>query len=64
MIRRATHFPKSAIMNYDVWGSFSSGVGPNAPLDDACAPAKEGSATSAVKAWTAAGFPASKVRVS
>lgn len=50
-----------AIMSYDVWGSWSTTVGPNAPLDDSCAPAKEGSATSAVKAWTAAGFPASKV---
>jgi len=48
-------------MNYDVWGSFSASVGPNAPLDDSCAPTKGGSATSAVKAWKAAGFPASQV---
>ncbi|TFY56462.1 hypothetical protein EVJ58_g7623 [Rhodofomes roseus] len=33
-------------MNYDVWGSFSS---------------SEGSATSAVKAWSAAGFKADKI---
>ena len=46
-------------MNYDVWGSWSSGVGPNAPLDDSCAPAGDqgGSAVSAVKAWSNAGFP-------
>jgi chitinase len=49
-----------AIMNYDVWGSWSTGVGPNAPLDDSCAPVKAGSATSALQAWTSAGFPASK----
>ncbi|KAF9527486.1 glycoside hydrolase family 18 protein [Crepidotus variabilis] len=50
-----------AIMNYDIWGSWSTGAGPNAPLDDSCAPQAEGSATSAVKAWTAAGFPASQI---
>ena len=46
-------------MDFDVWGSWSSSVGPNAPLNDACAPAvdQEGSAVSAVKAWSAAGFP-------
>ena len=46
-------------MNYDVWGSWSDSVGPNAPLDDSCAPTQdqEGSAMSAVKAWTKAGFP-------
>jgi len=47
-------------MNYDVWGSWSTGVGPNAPLDDSCAPTKTGSASSGVKAWESAGFPASK----
>ncbi|KAK7047928.1 hypothetical protein VNI00_006256 [Paramarasmius palmivorus] len=50
-----------AIMNYDVWGSWSSTVGPNSPLDDACAPTKAGSAVSAVKAWTDAGFPANQI---
>ncbi|KAH8115964.1 glycoside hydrolase [Phellopilus nigrolimitatus] len=53
-----------SIMNYDVWGSFSKTVGPNAPLNDTCAPSaadKQGSAVSAVAAWTAAGFPASKI---
>ena len=52
-----------AIMNYDVYGSWSTAVGPNAPLDDSCAPAgqQQGSATSAVKAWTAAGFPANQL---
>jgi len=50
-------------MNYDVWGSFSDTVGPNAPLDDSCAPApnQQGSAVSAVKAWTQANFPANKI---
>ncbi|KAI0340359.1 glycoside hydrolase [Trametopsis cervina] len=52
-----------ALMNYDVWGSWSDAVGPNAPLDDTCAPAadQQGSAVSAVKAWTAAGFPAKQI---
>ncbi|KAG7097363.1 hypothetical protein E1B28_004713 [Marasmius oreades] len=52
-----------AIMNYDVWGPWSSQVGPNAPLDDTCVSSDKqaGSAVSAVKAWTAAGFPASKI---
>ncbi|KAI0360379.1 glycoside hydrolase [Trametes cingulata] len=52
-----------AIMNYDVWGAWSSAVGPNAPLNDTCAaPAdQQGSAVSAVKAWTDAGFPANQL---
>ncbi|PFH47381.1 glycoside hydrolase family 18 protein [Amanita thiersii Skay4041] len=50
-----------SIMEYDVFGSWSQTVGPNAPLDDSCAPQPQGSATSAVKAWTSAGFPANKV---
>ena len=48
-------------MNYDIWGSWDSTVGPNAPLDDSCAADKQGSAMSAVKAWTSAGFPANKI---
>lgn len=46
------------IMNYDIWGSWSSAVGPNAPLDDACASGanQQGSAKSAVAAWTKAGM--------
>ncbi|KIK70248.1 glycoside hydrolase family 18 protein [Collybiopsis luxurians FD-317 M1] len=50
-----------SIMNYDIWGSWSSTVGPNAPLNDTCAPTKDGSAVSAVKAWTSAGFPADQI---
>ena len=52
-----------AIMNYDVWGSWSSSVGPNAPLNDTCASGadQQGSAVSAVKAWTDAGFPANQL---
>ncbi|KAG5654588.1 hypothetical protein H0H81_011563 [Sphagnurus paluster] len=52
-----------AIMNYDIWGPWSPTVGPNAPLDDACAAPsnRQGSATSAVKKWVEAGIPASKL---
>lgn len=52
------------IMNYDVYGdTFSKVVGPNSPLDDSCAAAADqtGSATSAVKLWTAAGFSAKQI---
>ncbi|KAF5353740.1 hypothetical protein D9758_008635 [Tetrapyrgos nigripes] len=51
------------IMNYDVWGSWSSGVGPNAPLNDTCAAPdnQQGSAVSAIKAWTDAGVPLEKI---
>lgn len=48
-------------MNYDIWGSWSATVGPNAPLNDSCAPSPEGSAVSAVKAWSSAGFPTQKI---
>jgi chitinase len=50
-------------MNYDIWGSWSTGIGPNAPLDDSCAPTQAGSAKSAVAAWTGAKFPANQVEV-
>lgn len=51
------------VMNYDVYGTFSSVTGPNSPLNDACAPSgdQQGSAVSAVAAWTAAKFPANKI---
>ncbi|KAF5358984.1 hypothetical protein D9758_004836 [Tetrapyrgos nigripes] len=51
------------IMNYDIWGPWSSSVGPNAPLDDTCAaPAnQQGSAVFAVQKWTEAGFPADQI---
>ena len=51
-------------MVYDVWGSWADFVGPNAPLADSCAAAnlQQGSAESAVAAWTAAKFPINKVR--
>ena len=47
-----------SIMNYDIWGSWNSVVGPNSPLDDSCAvPAHQmGSAVSEVKAWQNAGM--------
>ncbi|KLO18737.1 glycoside hydrolase [Schizopora paradoxa] len=51
------------IMNYDVWGSWSTGVGPDAPLNDSCAATanQQGSAVSAIKAWTKAGMPPSQI---
>jgi chitinase len=51
------------IMNYDIWGSWSSAVGPNAPLNDSCAaPAnQQGSAVFAVNQWTNAGFPIGQI---
>ena len=52
-----------AIMNYDIWGSWSAAVGPNAPLNDTCADAanQQGSAVSAVRAWHAAGIPLNQI---
>jgi hypothetical protein len=46
-------------LSYDVWGSWSTSVGPNGPLNDTCAAAanQDGSAVSAVAAWHAAGIP-------
>jgi chitinase len=48
-------------MNYDIWGSWSPTIGPNAPLEDSCAPSPQGSAKSAVKDWSSAGFPPNKI---
>jgi chitinase len=48
-------------MNYDVWGSWSVGVGPNAPLEDSCSTYRAGSAVDAINAWTAAQFPANQI---
>jgi len=52
-----------AIMNYDIWGGWSTAVGPNAPLDDSCAPSEDqqGSAVTAIEAWTGAGIPAYQI---
>ncbi|KAI0319002.1 chitinase [Amylostereum chailletii] len=52
-----------AIMNYDIWGSWSTSAGPNAPLDDACAlpTYQKGSAMGAVNKWHAAGIPLEKL---
>ena len=52
-----------AVMNYDVWGSWSPAVGPNAPLNDTCAPPQyqQGSAVSAVQAWRSAGLPSDQL---
>lgn len=52
-----------AVMNYDIWGSWSPAVGPDAPLNDTCASPQyqQGSAMSAVQAWTTAGLPTSQL---
>ncbi|KAJ7586301.1 chitinase [Mycena floridula] len=53
-----------AIMNYDVWSNeFSPTAGPNAPLNDTCAPTADqtGSAVSSVQAWLNAGFPVNQI---
>ncbi|KAJ7639210.1 chitinase [Roridomyces roridus] len=52
-----------ALMVYDVGGEWSPVVSPNGPLKDACAPAdfQQGSATSAVDAWHAAGMPLNQI---
>jgi chitinase len=52
-----------AIMNYDEFGQWSASAGPNAALKDECAPAdaQQGSAASAVRAWTASGIPAAQL---
>ena len=50
-------------MNYDIWGSWSLTVGPNAPLNDTCAAPQNqaGSAVSAVQKWSKAGIPLEKI---
>jgi len=59
----AEAFDYIAVMNYDVWGPWFSTVGPNAPLNDAYAAHanQQGSAVSAVKAWSDAGMPVNKI---
>ncbi|KAG2353120.1 glycoside hydrolase family 18 protein [Suillus spraguei] len=56
-------FDYITLMNYDVWGPWSKYVGPNAPMADTCASPEnqQGSAFSAIKAWTAAGMPSNKI---
>ncbi|KAF5393094.1 hypothetical protein D9757_001240 [Collybiopsis confluens] len=56
-------FDYIAVMNYDIWGSWSASVGPNAPLNDTCASPdnQQGSAVSAVTAWYTAGIPLNKI---
>lgn len=49
------------IMAYDIFGSWSKVTGPNAPLNDACSPYRNGSAVSAVAAWTNVGFSADQI---
>jgi len=48
-------------MNYDVWGNWSTAVGPNSPLNDTCSSHQEGSAVTFVNDWVQAGFPKSKI---
>ncbi|KAG8956634.1 hypothetical protein FRC04_000112 [Tulasnella sp. 424] len=58
----AQYFDWILLMNYDVWGS-SSTPGPNAPLSDGCKNSSQplANAVAAVKSWTNAGMPASKL---
>lgn len=49
------------IMAYDIWGSWSAGVGPNAPLYDKCAAKQAGSVETAVDNWASANFPKNQV---
>ena len=50
-------------MNYDVWGSWSPTVGPNAPLNDTCAAVdnQQGSAVRGVALWAGAGMPIDQI---
>jgi chitinase len=51
-------------MGYDVWGfSWTTSVGPNAPLNDSCAVVQDqkGSLVSALKAWTSANVPTNQI---
>ncbi|KAL1738184.1 glycoside hydrolase, partial [Schizophyllum fasciatum] len=49
--------------SYDLWGTWSESVGPNAPLNDSCAAEQnqQGSAVTAVKRWSEAGMPLDKI---
>ena len=60
--RAASALDYIMIMNYDVWGS-SSNPGPNAPLANLCGNSTQpaASAAAAVKQWSAAGMPRSKM---
>ncbi|KJA18753.1 glycoside hydrolase family 18 protein [Hypholoma sublateritium FD-334 SS-4] len=51
------------IMAYDIWGSWSAGVGPNAPLYDKCATKQAGSVETAVDNWASANFPKNQIVV-
>ncbi|KAF5353706.1 hypothetical protein D9758_008618 [Tetrapyrgos nigripes] len=59
----AQHLNTVMIMNYDIWGSWSSAVGPNAPLNDTCAAPEnqQGSGVFAVQQWNDAGVPLNKI---
>jgi len=59
----AAVFDYIAVMDYNVWGSWDTVVGPNAPLNDSCVSSsyQKGSAVSAVNAWTNAGIPANQI---
>ncbi|THU89045.1 glycoside hydrolase [Dendrothele bispora CBS 962.96] len=59
----ANYLDYITLVNYDIWGSWSSAVGPNAPLNDSCAAAadQQGSAVSGVKQWSDAGFPVNQI---
>jgi hypothetical protein len=50
-------------MHYNVWGSLSPYVEPNAPLNDTCAPptARNSSAVAAIESCNTAGMPANQI---
>ncbi|KAJ7044701.1 endochitinase [Mycena alexandri] len=52
-----------AIMAYDINGPWGTETGPNAPLDDSCAPPafQKGSVISAVDTWEKAGMPLNQI---
>ena len=51
------------ILDYDIWGTWSPTVGPNAPLNDYCAQPSElyGSAAYAALSWALSGFPLNQI---
>lgn len=52
-----------SMMNYDLFGEWTPTVGPNAPMNDSCAPPgdQEGSAVSGINNWVNAGFPSKQI---
>jgi chitinase len=49
------------IMAYNIWGPWSSAVGPGAPLNDTCTNQQHGSVVDSVRLWTQAKFPSNQL---